>query len=798
MYFSHLESHPGKSLIIHLQQVSELALEIIKELQDLCLFLDNPLVAESIKIIGLCHDIGKSTTFFQKYLHEKRYDDQFLKSHSTSSSIYAYYAFRRNFGNSFFSFLIMMIIQGHHGKIPSPGEAVLRLKRHDEKISIQINDFNKNIEFNQFIKNVNIPYFGNYDKIIKSSIELHKMRKTFESSLYDFTRSYSNNILVKNNATSILLKPYFITNLLFSALIDADRANASGIEINKREIINYDTIFNYAAEIKNSAKEKLGDQSKIIQLRDLLLTVVLNNANTEKKILSLTAPTGSGKTLTIFMFANLLRKKIFSRTQRNPRIIYVSPFLSIIDQNAEVISKCLGIDNYKKQSPLMITHHHLAPLVYEDDSSESYSNSMSQLLIEGWNAEVIVTTMVQFLETLIGSRASSLRKLHNIVGSIVILDEVQSIDYKHWQLIHDCLEFLANECGTIIILMTATQPLIFKKDEAFELFDLDKKEKNLLGNDSVLSAERIDLKVDLDGQSVEELVCKIQKIIDDNSNKSILIIMNTIFSSTVVFDSITVNKGEKYYLSSMIVPFERHQRIKLVSEQLNNGDRVILISTQVVEAGVDFDFDILIRDLAPIDSIIQAAGRCNRNGKRSSYDSPVFVYATYDQNQNYFANKIYGNFLIEKTREVLKLGERNLSLLSDIYYDKISESSSQRLSDEILDAMIALNYEIVDEKFKVIENGPTVSVFIEINQESRDVWLKYDKIVNMDQKESSNRLRGFFKANRSIFYSYVINVRESDHRIQSIPKKNGFYYISYDSVGEYYGYTGLQESSNII
>jgi CRISPR-associated endonuclease/helicase Cas3 len=173
--------------------------------------------------------------------------------------------------------------------------------------------------------------------------------------------------------------------------------------------------------------------------------------------LSLTAPTGSGKTLTIFMFANLLRKKIFNQTNRTPRIIYVSPFLSIIDQNAEVISKCLGIDNYEKQSPLMITHHHHAPLVYEDESNESYSNFMSQLLIEGWNTKIIVTTMVQFLETLIGCRVSSLRKL-NIIGSIVILDEVQSIDYKHWQLIHYCLEFLENECDTIIILMTATQP----------------------------------------------------------------------------------------------------------------------------------------------------------------------------------------------------------------------------------------------------------------------------------------------------------------------------------------------------
>jgi CRISPR-associated endonuclease/helicase Cas3 len=130
----------------------------------------------------------------------------------------------------------------------------------------------------------------------------------------------------------------------------------------------------------------------------------------------------------------------------------------------------------------------------------------------------------------------------------------------------------------------------------------------------------------LEGISIDKLIHKIQILIDDNPNKNILIIMNTIFSSTVVFNSIIVDKDEKHYLSSIIIPFERHQRIKLVSEQLHKGNRVILNSTQVVEAGVDFDIDILIRDLAPIDSIIQATGRCNRNGKRPSYDSPVYLY----------------------------------------------------------------------------------------------------------------------------------------------------------------------------
>jgi CRISPR-associated endonuclease/helicase Cas3 len=324
-----------------------------------------------------------------------------------------------------------------------------------------------------------------------------------------------------------------------------------------------------------------------------------------------------------------------------------------------------------------------------------------------------------------------------------------------------------------------------------------KKTQDDLKDNSVFDVNRVALKIDWNGLFIEQLVNNIQKIIDSSPNKNILIIMNTILSSVNVFEGIFVNVGEKHYLSSKILPIERRQRIRIISEKLDKGERVVLVSTQVVEAGVDFDFDILVRDLAPVDSIIQAAGRCNRNGKRLPSESSVFIFATYDENKNYFANKIYGNVLIEKTREVLQLEKFDLSKMSDMYYDKISEAGS-KLSNEILDAMVALRYDIIDEKFKVIDNEPTSSVFIELNKESMETWLKYDNIVNSNQQESSGKLRGFFKTYRSIFYSYVINIRETDPAIQSIPKHNGFYHISNDSLEEHYGYTGLKNSSNII
>ena len=311
--------------------------------------------------------------------------------------------------------------------------------------------------------------------------------------------------------------------------------------------------------------------------------------------------------------------------------------------------------------------------------------------------------------------------------------------------------------------------------------------------------------------------------------------MNTIYSSSKVFDLLkpTISVDEKFYLSSLIVPIERLQRIREISFRLTKSatikramsidtireisfrltqaSRTVLISTQVVEAGVDLDFDIVVRDLSPIDSIIQVAGRCNRNGKRPTYESPVYVYAIHDENGNYFANRIYGNFLIEKTREILEQNreilEQNklkLSEIADIYYQKVAEGGIKKLSTEILDAINRLNYDTIEEKFQVIENEPTVSIFVELNQESEDLWKQYQSAVhekNIDQnhnKMRSSSLRNFFLANRSKFYSYVINGRPSDPKIRSLPEEDGFYHISRSTLSDYYGYTGLKESSNII
>ena len=333
-----------------------------------------------------------------------------------------------------------------------------------------------------------------------------------------------------------------------------------------------------------------------------------------------------------------------------------------------------------------------------------------------------------------------------------------------------------------IILMTATQPLIFDKDQVRELFD-----------EYQVIPDRVTLSPNLNKISISEFSDKINNLIQEYSDKNILIIMNTISSSVFIFDHIITNQ-EKYYLSASIVPAVESERIKFISKNLEEGKRTILVSTQVVEAGIDFDFDIVIRDLAPIDSIIQAAGRCNRNGKKSAKESIVFIFAVLDNNGRLYANKIYGETLIDKSRETLSTNETNISKLVEIYYHKIKESGTSTISKEIITNIIELNYESIEKNFKLIEDQPTVSVFIEINEKAENVWKEYKSIVSSSSAEDDRRrnLRQFFLKKRDIFYSFIVNTWQEVVDKLSIPYDEPFYYVKRNLIEKYYNYvTGL-------
>ena len=268
-----------------------------------------------------------------------------------------------------------------------------------------------------------------------------------------------------------------------------------------------------------------------------------------------------------------------------------------------------------KQSNLLLMHHHLAPIDYtknmiEEQRRESYSTSQSELLIQGWNAEIIVTTFVQFFNTIFGRFTSQIRRLHNLLGSIIILDEIQSIPFEYWDAVRNAMLFLSEKFGFTIIMMTATQPLIFAENETKELAPKDIL-KNLPQRVVFHTRNQRPIKI-------RDFCIDVNNLINENRKNSILIELNTISNANTVFRSIIENNIDSdnlFFLSSQVIPKHRGPRI----DQIKNRRRpIMLVSTQVIEAGVDLDFDIVIRDIGPIDSIVQSSGRCNRNGKRKA------------------------------------------------------------------------------------------------------------------------------------------------------------------------------------
>lgn len=730
-----------------------------------------------LKISGLmggAHDVGKATTYFQQHVRGQK-TDRTLAAHSPLSSLYLYLSFPKVLGitqlsedQKLLACSSLMCTMAHHGALLSPLDVASKLRGWRDKFPTQINSVNE-VELNLILKEMRLPPFSD-------------LRQDWTRVLKDI-RSDAQ-IAVKAARKQTNLNSFYLVNLIFSALLDADRLHAAGVapppRINR---VNAEMVRDYAEKISKEKELSEHTSSELLGLRRRLFKALAEKARIiplDRRIYSLTAPTGSGKTLAGLHFALLLRQRLVESTKSQSRIIYVAPFLSILDQNFELFQKVFRVS--AKQSETLLEHHHLSELSYkvsDDMKGESYGTLESEILIEGWNAEIVVTTFVQFLYTILGARASQLRKLHNLVGSIVILDEVQSIPFEWWQLIRESLKFLAKRYKMYFILMTATQPLIFDENEIIELVENYKdyyKKSNVELHAKGVSKIHVD-----------KFIQKVLKILKSTENRSVMVLMNTIDSATQVFNAINnypdLNSYSLEYLSAELLPIDRANRLKSIKNKLDAHEPLTLVTTQVVEAGVDIDFDCVIRDIGPVDSIIQAAGRCNRNGLRPPSESPVWIFEVFND-RGTFSRRIYGDYTIDKTKKAVAdwTPKQSVERLARRYYEETRSGLSDEPSTRIINGLNSLDYKILDN-FKVIEEAPSLSVFVEWNDEAKEVWAKY-KEIRESNAERIQKWKEFLEI-RNKFYSYVINVLPK--YVNGIPRDDtGFLYITHDLVDHFY------------
>jgi len=386
--------------------------------------------------------------------------------------------------------------------------------------------------------------------------------------------------------------------MLFSALVDADFLDTERyMDPDKFDRRNTWPTLQELKPLFDMHMVRLADHAKptaVNKLRADILRQCREAANLDPGLFSLTVPTGGGKTLSGMAFALEHARRYDKR-----RIIHVIPYTSIIEQTANIFREIFG--------DAVIEHHSNA------ESSPDQETSASRLSCENWDAPIVVTTNVQFFESLFASRTSRCRKLHNIVDSVVVLDEAQLLPPEFLQPILDVLNLLTKHYGVTVVISTATQPALASReyfDARQSLRGLDHVREIITEPDALYDAlERVEVRLPTDWQQPIEWPQLAEEL---SAHDSVLAIVNTRKDARALWEAMPQGT---LHLSALMCGAHRSQVIQDIKARLKAGTPTRVVSTQLVEAGVDVDFPKVYRALAGLDSVAQAAGRCNREGK---------------------------------------------------------------------------------------------------------------------------------------------------------------------------------------
>lgn len=731
-------SHPEKRLRVHLEEVWKLAERF-----------DRGRHGEMIKILCLSHDFGKYTSFFQEYLATKRKTDR--TNHGFISALLAAFLVMKKLKGEGADKTQAVLLEGedvclplmaytavlcHHGSVDNLDHSLRRdeflVKKRVEAAEVQRADMKKYLpaicsEYASWGYGDDIREFvveGEFTQILDDLLTYYKKAKRRDPKTHE--RLLSSEV-------------YLTFQSMYSALIAADKISASDTplisaasipweKLNRARLLRIEEKNRERMHFPDRRKEINSIRSQIYESVHARLEEVYDQANT----FSITAPTGTGKTYCGFLAAERLKDLLGD----GRRIIYALPFTSIINQNYDEIRELMGrvIANFEKaESAYLIKHHSLADVDYIDERYEM-DRLKAEMLIENWSSGVVVTTFVQLMETLIGNRNRMLKKFHSIAHSIILLDEVQAFPVELLSFIDLVLRRVCRELDCRIILMTATRPILLQ--DSVELLEGHERFFRMFGRTRLFfHPEKITL---------EEFA---QEFLESMEEASYLIICNTIGESLKLHRLLKdVEDRPIFYLSTNLLPIHRKERIRQITESLKEGEHPLVISTQVVEAGVDFDFDHVIRDIGPLDSIIQAAGRENRHGERGR--GTVDVVCLWNGKKLY-GSLVYGTThiqitkrLLEKRREIPE--EEYLDLIGE-YFREVNENCSKDASEGFWDSIERLNFtegEYAIGRFSLIEERTDYfDIFLQIDELAQELYGRFQEMLLEKELESRRRLQ---------------------------------------------------------
>lgn len=506
----------------------------------------------------------------------------------------------------------------------------------------------------------------------------------------------------KQYFTTLAFYHGLLERLTESCLIDADRTATAefmeGIEITEP---SEDEIQRNWLDMKQRLDNKLskfsGSDSLISKLRMNISDRCCAFAKNDVGIAQLIVPTGGGKTLSALRFAIE-----YAVEHKKERIFYISPFMSILEQNGDVIREIAGDDNYLEHHSDMYSK--IIDNKHKNNDEVAGELEDYELRCRHWDKQVICTTMVQFFDTLFSSRTEALRRMHRFTDSIIIIDEVQSIPIRCVYLFNLAMNFLSEFMGCTIVLCSATQPT-FEQCKYSIMLD---KDSSMTGDytkdfEDFKRTEVVSL-LNNQGNTYEEAAVICMDKYRENGN--LLFVVNTKTAAAEIFRNVTQLNDEEeikakvVHLSTNMCPAHRRKAIDDIRRMLDNNERVICIATQLIEAGVDISFKCVIRSSAGLDNIAQAAGRCNRNGE--------------DDRRNVYIIKLKDEY-IEKLGK-LKEAQRQCGLILEWNdEEKILEYSPDGVEAELLKSEIGreANEYIVDNNIIINFDYSQFSLFDE-------------------------------------------------------------------------------------
>ncbi len=590
-------------------------LQHLKNVSSICRRLARKIDAEDAgELLGLLHDLGKYSHYFQEYIQSATgilnpdRDDAWVDSnrlkgkidHSSAGAQWVWQQFAAHGGDQgkLAGQILAVCLASHHGGLldclQNGGENGFldRMRREDSQTHLQ-------------------------ECLVKWDKEISDQAKKLASasSFKVFWRTIMA-VYASRNDESKHLKKFrlgFFTRFLFSCLVDADRMDSADFEnpansiLRRPESKSGNPPLDWQPAI-NRMEKKLTSftvRNEVDVIRNRISEQCRQRARDKQGVYTLTVPTGGGKT-----FASIRYALHHAKEHKLEHIFYIIPYTSIIEQNAQVIREILEDDG--DAFPWVLEHHsNLEP------ETQTWHVKLSS---ENWDAPIIFTTMVQFLEVLFGAGTRGVRRLHNLARSVIIFDEIQCLPVKCVHLFCNGLQFLVDHAGVTAVLCTATQPLLANINPEYGALRIAKKDEIVDDTKKLfqeLKRQEIKNLIKLGGWSEAEIAALAIEQLQEKGN--CLVIVNTKAWAQALYERCCsqVNRDCLFHLSTSLCPSHRKKILNEVISRLNPAKPkpVLCISTQLIEAGVDVDFNALIRFLAGLDSIAQAAGRCNRNGR---------------------------------------------------------------------------------------------------------------------------------------------------------------------------------------